>query len=210
MRPWGLHFEKFSAHEVSRASLGETPSPWSLGGFTLSDSQLMKLRKLQFHRFSAHKASGASLWETRSSWSLSEVSLWKILSSWNFWCFTSRDSQLIGPLGPHLKRFSAHEASGIPGRFSAHGDSGASLSGVFSSWDLGGFTYMLSSWGLGGLHFGEILSSWGFVGFTLRDAQLMRLLVLHFERFTAHKASGASLWEIPSSWGLGGFILKDS
>ena len=46
--------------------------------------------------------------------------------------------------------------------------------------------------------------------FTLRDSQLMRFRVLHFERFSAHETSGASLREILGSWQLGSFTLKGS
>ena len=106
------------------------------------------------------------------------------------------DSQLMETRGLHFQGFSAHETSGASLICSAHEASGAFTLERFSAHEV----LLVSLW--------EMLSSWGFWCFTLKDSQLIKLLVLHFERFLAHEASVASFWKIRSSWNQK--ILKKS
>ena len=140
--------------------------------------------RLHFERFSAYETFGASHWE--------------LLSSWNLWGFTLRDSQQ--PRELHFERFSFHGDSGVSLFIDSQLMGSRGLHFERFSGNLWGYTLRDSQlMRLWGVSLWKILSSWILWGYTLRNSQLMKPLVLHFERFLAHEESGASLWEILSS-----------
>ena len=152
---------------------------------------------LHLERFLAHEAFRLHF-ETFSAFETSGVSLWELLSSWNLWGFTLRDSQQ--PRELHFERFSFHGDSGVSLFIDSQLMGSRGLHFERLSGNLWGYTLRDSQlMRLLGVSHWKILSSWILWGYTLRNSQLMKPLVLHFERFLVHEESGASLWQILSS-----------